>query len=47
VLLVHRLERQRPDLARAGDQPVLGGAGTSGEGITGESFVAESVILPP
>jgi hypothetical protein len=32
VLLVHRLERHRPDPARVGYRPVLGGAGTSGEG---------------
>jgi hypothetical protein len=32
TLLVHRLKRHRPDPARAGDRPVLGGAGGSGEG---------------
>jgi hypothetical protein len=32
MLLVHRLKRHRPDLARTGDRPVLGGAGGSGEG---------------
>jgi hypothetical protein len=31
-LLVHRLKRHRPDLARSGDRPDLGGVGGSGEG---------------
>jgi hypothetical protein len=46
MLLVHRLEQHRPDLARAGYRPVLGGARTSGEGDYCESFVPESLILP-
>jgi hypothetical protein len=45
-LCCNRLKRHRTDPARAGDQPVLGGPGTSGEGITGESFIPESLILP-
>jgi hypothetical protein len=32
VLLVHRLKRHRSGAARAGDQPVLGGARGFGEG---------------
>jgi hypothetical protein len=40
MLLVHRLKRYRPDPALAGDRPVLGGAGGSGE-----SFVPKSLIL--
>jgi hypothetical protein len=32
VLLVHRPKQHRPDPARAGNRPVLGGVGTPGEG---------------
>jgi hypothetical protein len=46
VLLVHQLERHRQDPAWAGHRCILGRAGTPGGGITGETFVPESLILP-
>jgi hypothetical protein len=46
VLLVHRPERHLQDLAWVGYRSILGRAGTLGGGITRETLVPESLILP-